>query len=84
MFPESGKVHQGAIGHVDVQGLLPAAFNSRRHPLLVEPSCWHDAASVVDGLAKDRLLGDGLEPGVDHLAADFWIFRPEGHEPPFH
>ena len=77
-FVQAGETERPSGLQVEIgRGLLPAF----RLPLV--ESIGHDQASpFLEGAPEAWLGSNGFRPGIDHLAADRWVFRLTRDEPP--
>src|SRR5215471_19058139 len=78
ILPKPGQGHQPLIGKRDGIGLLP-----RRGLLpLVKVIDRHQAAPLLEGLAKSRPVLYPLGLGIDVSEADLKVFGPKRHQAP--
>ncbi len=86
-LPDAGEGHQHRLGRPDEIGLLcrsPIGRAILQLPPLIKPGRRHQHAAMADRAAKRRLLGDGLDTGVDHQRQIGRVLGPIGDKAPAH
>ena len=78
-LPQSGQGERSAVAWPDEVRLLSTGPDFLP---FVEPGRWDEAATLLDGRAEGRLVGNCFRPRVEELVADGRIGRPRWNETP--